>query len=411
MNSIRNKPAVANKRTLKHGLFCAYATICLFTFVLLGLETRLQSTDMERRASSFAELIVTTLSPDQVPVVHRSNQSLSVISYSLYGNGSAYVWGMVETAKQDYTVYPDWEVRVYHNNEVPADILSILASLKHVRLVNVVQEFPAWVANQVNPMCWRFLVASDPAVRAYAIRDSDSRPSIREKAAVDEWIRSGMAFHIMRDHPAHNSATFAAILGGMWGGLGSAVPNMKELLWEYYCKNNTEGVKQKHEYKDDQDFLWKYVLPLATNNCLQHDSYYCDESGGIAFPMSREEAGSPFDFVGNSFNYMVETQGGIVVEDVDMSRDGRVSQYMKCLEIRNNFTNFLEKTRGSSKILPGTPYKGRSDKSSTELLAEQIVWRRKQRQILARDQRKAMRKQRKVGNVSSSSNQQIGNTS
>lgn len=144
-----------------------------------------------------------------------NNQSVSVVSYSLYGNESIYLRGMIQTAKQAYLVYPDWELRFYHDEDVPSDILRTLASLKNVRLVDVIQEFPQWVANQVHPRSWRFLVASDPSVEIYVVRDADSRPSTREKAAVDEWIRSGLSFHIMRDHPYHIPNDNAVIMAGM----------------------------------------------------------------------------------------------------------------------------------------------------------------------------------------------------
>ena len=65
-----------------------------------------------------------------------------------------------------------------------------------------------------NAKIWRFLPLGDPTVSMFAVRDSDSRLSFREKAAVDEWINSTLPFHAMRDHPAH----WSPILAGLWGG-------------------------------------------------------------------------------------------------------------------------------------------------------------------------------------------------
>lgn len=165
------------------------------------------------------------------------------------------------------------------------------------------------------------------------------------------------------------------------------MPNMQELLWEYSRNNTATHILAN---TDDQNFLWKDILPLARNNCLQHDSYYCSESGGIAFPITREESssGSTFDYVGNTFN---RVEGGNVTMDAFMSRDDMVKRYMRCLERRDNFTKFLEKTTGSSKILPGTPYKGRSDKSPNAMFA--LAKQRSERQRLAR-YRKKMRRNR-----------------
>lgn len=367
-------------------LICAI--VFPIAFLRVVFENHIQSTEIERNNVSLANSTIVILRGDTVNH-NRSRGGLWVLSYSLYGNKSSYVCGMVETAKQDSSVYPGWEVRVYHNNEVPSDILRKLETLENVRLINVVWECPEWVAQQLNPASWRFLVASDPAVEVYAIRDADSRPSIREKAAVDEWIRSGTAFHIMRDHPAHNPSNFAAILAGMWGGLHGAVPNIEELLKEY-SRNNTAAMTQKFKYGYDQDFLWKHILPLATNNCLQHDSYYCVESGGIAFPMTRQEAGSIVDFVGNAFNRMMAN--GTVARvswDKRLVQHDMVSRYNLCLELRYNLTKALEETVGSSKVLPGTKYKGRSDKPSTQLWAEFNAAKQKDKRPVPSDMSKA----------------------
>ena len=43
-------------------------------------------------------------------------------------------------------------------------------------------------------------------------RDSDSLLNIREKKAVDEWIKSDKSFHIMRDHKYHKTRILAGML-------------------------------------------------------------------------------------------------------------------------------------------------------------------------------------------------------
>ena len=48
------------------------------------------------------------------------------------------------------------------------------------------------------------LHAPPPAPPRYLMRNLDSRLSIREKLAVDEWVSSGKRFHVMRDHPSHS---------------------------------------------------------------------------------------------------------------------------------------------------------------------------------------------------------------
>ena len=63
-------------------------------------------------------------------------------------------------------------------------------------------------------MTWRFLPVSDPLVDVTLSRDLDSLITMREVAAVEEWLNSSHSFHIMVDHPGHGKID---ILGGLWG--------------------------------------------------------------------------------------------------------------------------------------------------------------------------------------------------
>ena len=59
----------------------------------------------------------------------------------------------------------------------------------------------------------RYLPLLDPTVDLMVSRDLDSRLTTREQAAVEDWLNTGLAFHVMRDNPHHGTE----ILGGMWG--------------------------------------------------------------------------------------------------------------------------------------------------------------------------------------------------
>ena len=62
-------------------------------------------------------------------------------------------------------------------------------------------------------MNWRFFPTLDPQVEYFVSRDLDSMFSDREEAAVNAWLKSGKAHHMMRDHPQHS----INILGSGWG--------------------------------------------------------------------------------------------------------------------------------------------------------------------------------------------------
>lgn len=250
-----------------------------------------------------------------------------VIAYSLWGSEARYSTGMINVCRTHAQIYPaNWEIRIYHDNTVPPNIIDDLNEMVHVKLINVEKELPAWVKNNLNPMNWRFLIASDTSVAAYAVRDSDSIPSKRERAAIEEFLESGKAFHIIRDHPMHNPTNFAPILGGMWGGLHLAVPHMNELLEKEYANPWKE---KGRAYAQDQDFLWQQIMPIVYRDCLQHDSYYCRESNAIAFPLSRKEANETYLYVGNTVASTMEVKIDSRLDAIDSIR-----KYENCLNDR-----------------------------------------------------------------------------
>ncbi len=181
------------------------------------------------------------------------------ISYSLWGDNELYNIGMVKNAEQVPKIYSGWQMIVYHDNSVPKETLSVLEDL-NVKLVNV--------DGHTHGMFWRFF-ASDLVDCEYAIfRDGDSRLSIREKMAVDEWIDSGKTIHVMRDHPAHQipyGNNSLGILGGMWGIKGNTIP-MKDSI-ENFSKNKTMG------YGIDQTFL-KTIYNVFANDRCTHDDFF-----------------------------------------------------------------------------------------------------------------------------------------
>lgn len=289
-----------------------------------------------------------------------------VIAYSLWGSEARYSTGMINVCRAHAQIYPaNWEIRIYHDNTVPSNIIDDLNGMAHVNLINVEKELPAWVKSNLNPMNWRFLVASDPSVSVYAVRDSDSIPSKRERAAIEEFLESGKAFHIIRDHPMHNPTNFAPILGGMWGGLHRAVPHMKELLEKEY----TNPWKEKgRAYAQDQDFLWQQIMPIVYRDCLQHDSYYCRESNAIAFPLSRKEANETYLYVGNTAASTMEARIDGRLDAIDSTR-----KYEECLKDRK----LLEERKKSEGVLNfaaalNTTFTGQIKGLSTEAWAK---WR------------------------------------
>lgn len=198
-----------------------------------------------------------------------------------------------------------------------------------------------------------------PIRGVYAIRDSDSRPSEREKAAIEEWLESGKDFHIMRDSPFHRPVVMGPILAGMWGGRHRAIPNMETLLREYY------SIPRPMQYAQDQTFLWETLMPRAFNRTWQHDSYSCGETGGIAFPMTRQEAGDPDDFVGRP--HFANLPPNMKSVDPLMKKPQFVEREKLCMQIRSMI--IIAQARKMGKSFPSdiqTIYKGNLTGSSVD---------------------------------------------
>jgi hypothetical protein len=114
---------------------------------------------------------------------------------------------------------------------------------------------------------WRFLPAADPELDAVLVRDADARLGARERAAVDQWLASGKALHVMRDHPGQRRV----IPAGLWGCRGGAVPDMAEAIAAF---GRAHGFDSR---TGDADFLQHQVY-----RPLRHDMFV--HSGFTYFP-------------------------------------------------------------------------------------------------------------------------------
>jgi len=177
-----------------------------------------------------------------------------IISFSLWGKNPTYTKGAVENVLLSQKIFPDWRCRFYCDETVPVDIIDTLSN----NGAEVIMMSSAWGYKR---FAWRFLVSDDKNVGRYLCRDCDSRPSMREAAAVIEWITSGKPFHIIRDHPQH----IDLILAGLWGGVAGWLPEMATAISQY------SGFKNRFS---DQFFLGDVIWPLIRDHVLIHDSYY-----------------------------------------------------------------------------------------------------------------------------------------
>lgn len=190
---------------------------------------------------------------------------MRVVTYSLFGNNEKYLKGAIENAKLVRDIYPGWVAKFYVSRSVPVYVCDKLKELgSDVVLVEG--------HDQYQNTLWRFKAFSEQGVEYAISRDCDSRLTLREALAVEEWIKSKRKFHIMRDHPWHQDL----ILSGMCGAVAGVVDF--DRLW---------GEAKEDRYGVDQDILARHVYPAIRKNSFIHDSFCKFEIDSVKFPSQR----------------------------------------------------------------------------------------------------------------------------
>jgi tetratricopeptide (TPR) repeat protein len=180
-----------------------------------------------------------------------------VISFSLWGNAPFYVYGAMINLVLSRTVYPGWSCRFYVDAAVPRACVAFLAD-NGADVRRIEDQYPGVGLLQ------RFLVMNDPAVGRFLVRDCDARLSAAEADLVRQWIDSGQAFHVVRDHVMHNEL----MIGCLWAGRTDCGLDIVDLMRRYF----PSGPNAK--YGQDQRMLGLMLWPLIRDHCLVHDKHY-----------------------------------------------------------------------------------------------------------------------------------------
>lgn len=241
-----------------------------------------------------------------------SGQDLCVVALSLYGSAPRYTQGAVEYAEMLPHFFPGWQLFIYTPGLCPEGPDCPVPAGEARRIEKAGGRFKqipkASAIAGAGGMFWRFAAAIDPDVKRFAIRDADSRPSVREWAAVEEWIASGKQFHVMRDHPAHGRW---AIPGGMWGAVRGALSE------DDFAVGGFGDARL-----EDTRFLSALYEARVRGRALEHDSFSCRQYGARPFPASREQddhVGAVFEsgYVRDGFRELDvrKLQEGLEVQD------------------------------------------------------------------------------------------------
>jgi hypothetical protein len=212
-----------------------------------------------------------------------------LISFSLWGNDPRYIINVFKNIPAREKHYKDWDIRIYHEPDVPDEILKKLEESR-CQLVDMSQ-------SPLHGMFHRFVAVDDDDYDAVIIRDADSVLTSRESAAVAEWIDSGKTIHSMRDAPPHNMK----IQGGMWG----CRPKLKDYSIEQEMLKHLDAFGKSYKHFSgytwgDQTFM-EHLMDThhSGDDIIAHDDWlrHQDTQDVRPFPTKprpRQHVGYPF---------------------------------------------------------------------------------------------------------------------
>lgn len=189
----------------------------------------------------------------------------NVIAFSLFGQSPRYCEGAKLNVQAAQAHLPQWLCRFYVDATVPDEVCTALQEMG-AQLVRVNEAD----ARELSGLMWRFLVLEDEGVDRFLLRDADAIISAREAAAVEAWLRSDRAFHLMRDYFTHTEL----LLAGMWGGCGGVFNKVRERMREFIQHGKYLGARVV-----DQHFLRAHIWPTVRQSVLSHDSVFGFMSG------------------------------------------------------------------------------------------------------------------------------------
>jgi hypothetical protein len=196
---------------------------------------------------------------------------MKIISISVWGDNPRYIVGANRQYELAKLYYPDWEFRIYTDDK------NKFANLTDANIIEV--------TDGSYGMYWRFRAMFESGDNIVIVRDSDSRITIREKRAVNDWINSDKKFHTFRDHDAHFEFP---IIGCAFGYKGKFITPVFNLMNKY--------AEQLNYYVGDQIFLRDVIWPLVQDTALVHSM----NEGW--FGETRALLVNPYDFCGNGYD-------------------------------------------------------------------------------------------------------------
>ena len=212
-------------------------------------------------------------------------EQMKVFSFSVFGDDPVYTIGVIKNIALIKEFFPDWKAHIYLPHNQNSD---------YVKRIN---EYDNTVITLMEDQgsfnrAWRFMSISEDWVDVMVSRDADSRISMRDRVAIDEWLASSYNYNIIRDHPGGHHW---AINAGMWGAKKTEfIKHIDQMLEE--CKRRLPYVMPTF----DQEFLRAVIYPMIVKESMVHDEYYKYEPQ--AKPIDYDRKLTDFAFIGESID-------------------------------------------------------------------------------------------------------------
>ena len=236
-----------------------------------------------------------------------------VIAMSLPDSDPVHTWGVVRNAQLVPVIFPGWTLHIYTSQNLtetqPMTQQQLSASNQsHIpeKIIKTVESLGAKVilldaetSQTVPSSMWHYLVADQPDVEVFLIRNPDERLTTRDRATIDDWMASEKVqiMHSIKDHPRHSNST---IIDGMWGAqLEQFNSKFEKISMQNIIQNYMDENQNTKDLKTIADvFLKTFLQPKFEGNIMFYDSITCDKQYSVPFPVERKEniyIGQKFD--------------------------------------------------------------------------------------------------------------------
>jgi hypothetical protein len=239
---------------------------------------------------------------------------MKVISYSIFrtanGRPGDYFWKRLPSVlRAAFALFPEWTIVIHHDDTFAAEpYAAVLHQLQRTSQVQLVDCGRA--TRLAEAMLWRLKPLFGPGVTYLLSRDTDSLASPRERWAVEAFLRSGRAMHLLNDSPSHQTVgTPPFMLGGMVGfDVTRFLAVTKLRSWDAFI-NFGEAQRSSINldgYGGDQDVLNCMLHPLLQGDYLQAtfvDGHAIIKPEPLTVEIDPQAmAGSPAEYIGHVFN-------------------------------------------------------------------------------------------------------------